>query len=132
MIHISFIKFRFTSSSGEPQLHVASGDFFPSGIGWAMTPGCPYRSQFNDYIRRLLEAGLLDLWLKEVIQDPKRRNENPVEPDENDAPTPKNEDGQKPLGLEEVQGLFYIIIFGWIISLMAFILEYSCFNKNDF
>ncbi|KAK4292077.1 hypothetical protein Pmani_035125 [Petrolisthes manimaculis] len=67
------IAIKFTSETGERQLHVATNDFFPSEIGWAMNPGCPFRDKFNRQILRLQEAGLISKWLHQIIHDPKRR-----------------------------------------------------------
>ncbi|XP_042863989.1 glutamate receptor ionotropic, kainate 2-like [Penaeus japonicus] len=53
------IAVRFTSATGERQLHVATGDIFPVELGWAMNPGCPYRHAFNRKIRALLQSGLI-------------------------------------------------------------------------
>ncbi|XP_045599811.1 glutamate receptor ionotropic, delta-1 isoform X2 [Procambarus clarkii] len=53
------IAVRFTSATGERQLHVATGNIFPVELGWATNPGCPYRHHFNHIIRSLLESGLV-------------------------------------------------------------------------
>ena len=51
--------FRFTSSLGERQVHIAQEDIFPAELGWALNPGCPYRATINAHIRSLMETGLI-------------------------------------------------------------------------
>lgn len=113
--------FRFTSATGEPQLHVATSDFFPSEIGWAMTPGCPFRDKFNQQIRRLVEAGFLTRWLNQLIHDPGRREaQEPQEPQQ-------AEGAQQPLTLDHVQGAYYVLFIGCIVSCPMFLLEVAWF-----
>ncbi|XP_063598905.1 probable glutamate receptor [Penaeus indicus] len=114
------IAIRFTTAAGERQLHVAATDFFPSEIGWATNPGCPFRHVFNRQIRRLLEAGLISKWLKEIINDPKRREAD------SQASGPSSAspvDGPKSLGLNQLQGVFYILMLGCAAAALAFLLE---------
>ncbi|XP_042220292.1 uncharacterized protein LOC121865040 [Homarus americanus] len=117
------IAIRFTSATGERQLHVATNDFFPSEIGWAMNPGCPFRGKFNQQIRRLLEGGLITKWLLQIINDPKRREvvegEEVLEGEE----VPRREGPQR-LGLDQLQGVFYILILGDIIASLLFVVEF--------
>ncbi|KAK8374767.1 hypothetical protein O3P69_012536 [Scylla paramamosain] len=113
----------FTSATGEPQLHVATSDFFPSEIGWAMTPGCPFRDKFNHQIRRLLEAGLLTRWLNQLIHDPGRR-----EAQESEEPQ-QAERSQQPLTLDHVQGAYYVLFIGYALSGPLFLLELVCFSR---
>ncbi|XP_066985951.1 glutamate receptor U1-like [Macrobrachium rosenbergii] len=110
------IAIKYTSSTGERQLHVATEDFFPSEIGWAMNPGCPFRQKFNKIIRRLLEAGLITKWLDQIINDPGRREAADVEA------LPRLE-GPQPLGLEQLQGIFYVFVIGNAISVLGFVVE---------
>ncbi|KAG7170107.1 Ionotropic receptor 40a-like 5, partial [Homarus americanus] len=110
-------------ATGERQLHVATNDFFPSEIGWAMNPGCPFRGKFNQQIRRLLEGGLITKWLLQIINDPKRREvvegEEVLEGEE----VPRREGPQR-LGLDQLQGVFYILILGDIIASLLFVVEF--------
>ncbi|XP_069942958.1 ionotropic receptor 21a-like [Cherax quadricarinatus] len=73
------IAVRFTSATGERQLHVATGDIFPVELGWATNPGCPYRHSFNQKIRALLQSGLVAKWLHDLINDPLRRETDPTQ-----------------------------------------------------
>ncbi|XP_063842272.1 uncharacterized protein LOC135090001 isoform X2 [Scylla paramamosain] len=106
-----------------PQLHVATSDFFPSEIGWAMTPGCPFRDKFNHQIRRLLEAGLLTRWLNQLIHDPGRR-----EAQESEEPQ-QAERFQQPLILDHEQGAYYVLFIGYALSGPLFLLELVCFSR---
>lgn len=123
IINITQFLLRFTSATGEPQLHVATSDFFPSEIGWAMTPGCPFRDKFNQQIRRLLEAGLLTRWLDQLIHDPGRR-----EAQESQEPQ-QAEGAQQSLTLDHVQGAYYVLFIGCVVSCPLFLLEVACSSR---
>ncbi|XP_069936658.1 probable glutamate receptor [Cherax quadricarinatus] len=110
------IAIRFTSVTGERKLHIATNDFFPSDIGWALSAGCPYRSKFNQQIRRLLEAGLISKWISQIIKNPKRREEV----DNKEMPTLE---GPQPITLAQLAGAFYILDIGNILALLLFWVE---------
>ncbi|XP_068223519.1 ionotropic receptor 21a-like [Palaemon carinicauda] len=112
------IAIKYTSSRGERQLHVATEDFFPSEIGWAMNPGCPFRHKFNKIIRKLLEAGLITKWLDQIINDPRRREAADTEA------LPRLE-GPQPLGLEQLQGIFFVFVIGIGLSALALAVEFA-------
>lgn len=111
---------RFTSATGEPQLHVATSDFFPSEIGWAMTPGCPFRGKFNKQIRHMLEAGLVTRWLNQLIHDPSRREAQEPQGYQQEAGS------QQSLTLDHVQGAYYVLFMGCGVSCLLFMLEIAC------
>ncbi|XP_069941479.1 probable glutamate receptor isoform X3 [Cherax quadricarinatus] len=110
------IAIRFTSVTGEQKLHIATNNFFPSDIGWAFNAGCPYRSKFNQQIRRLLEAGLISKWISQIMKDPKRREEV-------DTKKMPALEGTQPITLAQLAGAFYILVIGNIIALLLFLVE---------
>ncbi|KAK8381599.1 hypothetical protein O3P69_018587 [Scylla paramamosain] len=132
------IAVRFTSRSGQKQLHVASGDIFPVELGWAMNPGSPYRHHFNAKIRAMIENGLISKWLRDVINDPNRRESD-------DTTTPATgHDAHQALGLDHLQvrvtgvlrgvtgmfGVFYLLTIGYTASFLAFASETLCTCRN--
>ncbi|XP_042858200.1 uncharacterized protein LOC122244381, partial [Penaeus japonicus] len=58
----------YTERNGETQVHIAREDFFPGGFGWAFPKSSPYRMKFDQLFQRLIEAGLIDKWMSELIQ----------------------------------------------------------------
>ncbi|XP_076030916.1 putative glutamate receptor [Oratosquilla oratoria] len=119
------IAIRFTSATGDRQLHVATGDFFPSEIGWATNPGCPYRQHFNRYIRRLLESGLITKWLDQIINDPSRR----LSDDKDQGMSPAAA-GPRALGLVHLQGVFLLLCLGFVISSGVLFVEVALTKSN--
>lgn len=83
-----------------------------------MNPGCPFRDKFNLQIRRLQEAGLLSKWLQQIIHDPKRR-----ETEATDTSTLPKGQGPQALGLNELQGVFYIFFMGITFATAIFVGE---------
>ncbi|MPC93583.1 hypothetical protein E2C01_088717 [Portunus trituberculatus] len=47
---------------------MAKDRFFPADTGFALQKGSPLRRLFDKVLRRLLEAGLVDKWLSDLIQ----------------------------------------------------------------
>ncbi|XP_045603983.2 glutamate receptor ionotropic, delta-1-like [Procambarus clarkii] len=107
------IAIRFTSVTGERQLHVATTDFVHADIAWAMNPGCPFRKKFSQQIRRLLEAGIISKWLSQIINDPTRRQAI-------DTEETRQEGQLQPLGLGQLQGVFYILMIGNAAAFLLF------------
>ncbi|XP_050708233.1 uncharacterized protein LOC126993332 [Eriocheir sinensis] len=103
----------FTSPTGEKQLHVATGDIFPVELGWAMNPGSPYRHHFDANIRAMIENGLVTKWLRDVINDPKRRERGDL----------TSSTTTQALGLHHLQGVFYFLGIGYMTSSLAFLTE---------
>ncbi|KAK3879250.1 hypothetical protein Pcinc_016161, partial [Petrolisthes cinctipes] len=115
------IAVRFTSAGGERQLHVATGDIFPVELGWALTPGCPYTHAFNAAIRTMIEAGLISKWLRDLINDPKRRVEGQEGEDGDVENTTVG--GIQALGLDHLQGAFFILLMGCCLACLSFSCE---------
>ncbi|KAK4328895.1 hypothetical protein Pmani_000704 [Petrolisthes manimaculis] len=105
------IAVRFTSAGGERQLHVATGDIFPVELGWALTPGCPYTHAFNAAIRTMIEAGLISKWLRDLINDPKRRVEG--QEGENGDVENTTVGGIQALGLDHLQSRVPVYPWTW-------------------
>ncbi|CAL4059915.1 unnamed protein product, partial [Meganyctiphanes norvegica] len=57
----------YTGGNGETNIHIARGEFFPGGFGWAFPLGSPYRRQFDNMFQRLIEAGLIEKWMSDII-----------------------------------------------------------------
>ncbi|XP_064110307.1 probable glutamate receptor [Macrobrachium nipponense] len=118
------IAVRFTSSTGERQLHVASGNIFPVELGWAMNPGSPYRHRFNSQIRKQLESGLISKWLKDIINDPQRREAS------DEANLPSSSSLIQALGLHHLQGVFFILTIGYATAFLIFLVELTLCKKD--
>ncbi|XP_050703929.1 uncharacterized protein LOC126989348 [Eriocheir sinensis] len=114
------IAVRFTSPTGEKQLHVATGDIFPVELGWAMNPGSPYRHHFDANIRAMIENGLVTKWLRDVINDPKRRERGDLT---SSTTTITSTTTTQALGLHHLQGVFYFLGIGYMTSSLAFLTE---------
>ncbi|XP_037793489.1 uncharacterized protein LOC119588952 [Penaeus monodon] len=114
---------KFTSATGERQLHVATGNIFPVELGWAMNPGCPYRHAFNKKIRALLQSGLISKWLADLIHDPQRRELD------GEAGVVASE-GIQPLSLNHLQGVFFLLGIGFSLSCISFACETTLCAKK--
>ncbi|XP_063855481.1 uncharacterized protein LOC135097467 isoform X4 [Scylla paramamosain] len=62
------VAMHFVDRNGDTQVHMARDRFFPADTGFALQKGSPLKRLFDRVLRRLLEAGLVDKWLNDLIQ----------------------------------------------------------------
>ncbi|ROT76759.1 Variant Ionotropic Glutamate Receptor [Penaeus vannamei] len=97
--------------------YIIQEGIYPNYYGWAFRKQTPWKKQFNKYISRILEAGLLDQWHRTLVAD-FRRSQGllPVQ-------TPPEKEGLHPLSLEDTQGPFIAAAFGLISATVVFLVE---------
>ena len=119
---------RYSTGDGNPLIHVASRPvFMPNYPGWAFYKWNPYRNRFNQVLRKLLEAGLvqhykLETWYgmrKEYLESDEEKTEYFIRPT------------ISPMNMDDLQGSFYIGGMILALSLVTFMLEYCVFWIND-
>ena len=99
--------------------------FFPGGFGWLFRKGSPARRKVDVIISRLVEAGLVEKWLTDLIENTK--SDTPAEEDSDDAKAleveVKKEEGPQPFSLYHLQGLFMVYLGGVFLALVIFLIE---------
>ncbi|XP_050728411.1 glutamate receptor ionotropic, delta-2-like isoform X2 [Eriocheir sinensis] len=63
------VAMHFIDRNGDTQVYMAQDRFFPADTGFALQKGSPLKRLFDRVLRRLLEAGLVDKWLNDLIQE---------------------------------------------------------------
>lgn len=111
---------RYSTPAGDPLIHVASRPvFMPNYPGWAFYKFNPWKKRFNQVLRRIIEAGLVehykyDTWL--------RMKKEYIESDE-----AKIEIIERPLAsgltLDDLQGVFYLAGLMICVGFVAFSFE---------
>lgn len=102
------------------QVHIAREDFFPGGFGWAFPKSSPYRMKFDQLFQRLIEAGLIDKWMSELIQLSASKkgdgigNANGVHQERN---------GPQAFTVYHLQGVFLLTVGGFGLATFIFIME---------
>ncbi|XP_069981325.1 glutamate receptor ionotropic, delta-1 isoform X2 [Penaeus vannamei] len=116
---------RLTDALGYTPVHLSRSEY-PSYVGdiWGFRKGAPFRHHICMLQQRLIEAGLIDFWLRDVIRayaDRHRAKE--------DAAVGATErlsqdgDGIVVLNLSHLQGAFYLLFLGHGAALILLLLE---------
>ncbi|XP_064113638.1 uncharacterized protein LOC135220338 [Macrobrachium nipponense] len=92
------------------------------GYGWGFRKGAPFRDAIDKMKQRLIEAGLIDRWLNEVIKVQVEVSER-KEFNGTLITRQANEKEQRALSLENLQGSFYLLIIGYWIAVLVLLLE---------
>ncbi|XP_037072295.1 ionotropic receptor 21a-like [Pollicipes pollicipes] len=113
---IYLIQKYYTTRTGEKQLHIMKECFQNFMISVALPKYSMLTDLFNSKILRLREAGLIPIWFSWSLEA--------VKSDLVDvARTSESASGVHSLSLEHVQGVFLLLLFGWLLSLLAFLAE---------
>ena len=92
---------------------------FPVGIGF--TPGSPLKAEINPILEQLSAAGLLDHWMQTTIL-----GYRPSHQAKSKTKSRKNE--KKPFSLHNLEGVFFLLLFCYLIDLVVFCLEIISFK----
>ncbi|XP_076049358.1 putative glutamate receptor [Oratosquilla oratoria] len=97
-----------------------------TGYSWGFRRGAPFRKRFDQLMLRLLQAGLIEYWLDELIITRARHERNlRKEKEAKEGVTESNvevqqeDDGNVVLSLHHLQGAFYILMIGSSLSLIV-------------
>ncbi|XP_069943829.1 ionotropic receptor 21a [Cherax quadricarinatus] len=135
-----FLEFVITTQftkQGVTSMRIMKECFAPYSIAMALQRHSPLKTNFDRVIRWMLESGLVRRWflqslrLSRTIQDKKASNEGDSSKSSEplDAEEVASTSGViQPLGIQHMQGLFFILIIGYLCSLLVFLLE-NCFKK---
>ncbi|XP_071524522.1 glutamate [NMDA] receptor subunit 1-like [Panulirus ornatus] len=110
------------SGSNTP-FHVSTTEYpVLGGNSWGFRKGAPFLGQIRRLKQRLVEAGLIDWWTDDVINNDVR-NKKARRGGEVVATYTEVNDGQMVLGLTHLQGVVYLLLLGNILAFMTFLTE---------
>ncbi|KAK8400951.1 hypothetical protein O3P69_002616 [Scylla paramamosain] len=104
-------------------VHISTTKYplFP-GNTWAFRPSSSFITKFNEGIQRLLNAGLIDFWMEDVIlTNVTKRRIQEKESDENI----NFSNTQVVLGLLHLQVTFYLLLTGHTAAASVFLVEHA-------
>ncbi|XP_045122783.1 uncharacterized protein LOC123511189 isoform X2 [Portunus trituberculatus] len=108
-------------------VHISTTKYplFP-GNTWAFRPGSPFITRFNEGIQRLLDAGLIDFWMEDVIftNVTKRRIQEKGSEGKINLSN-ANSHSQVVLGLLHLQVTFYLLFIGHTAAAFVFLTEHA-------
>ncbi|XP_063870826.1 uncharacterized protein LOC135106004 isoform X2 [Scylla paramamosain] len=116
----------YTDRTGYTPVHISTARYpLYGGNAWAFRKGAPFRARINDGIQRFLDAGLVALWMDEVIINHVKEERQALQ-ERGDGPQlalVKASDEQVVLGLSHLQGTFYTLILGHTLASLSFFSE---------
>ncbi|XP_050690443.1 uncharacterized protein LOC126982441 isoform X2 [Eriocheir sinensis] len=110
----SLVASRFTDASGYSPLYIGRSQHYVStGYGWGFRKGAPFLRSIDAAKQRLLEAGLVNYWLNDLIEASaqKARTERKAEGRQMKARAVE-ESGRVVLGLGHLQMALYLLLLG--------------------
>ncbi|XP_042203118.1 ionotropic receptor 21a-like isoform X1 [Homarus americanus] len=107
----------YTDRNGATLVHIAREDFFPGGFGWAFPKDSPYLVTFDEVFQRMIESGLIQKWMTDLIQLSARENREDLELLEPEVK------GPQAFTIYHLQGIFFIMMGGFLLTLLAFLGE---------
>ncbi|XP_064105031.1 uncharacterized protein LOC135214625 isoform X2 [Macrobrachium nipponense] len=119
------IAMNFTDKNGYTPVYLSRESFWPGDIGYAMQKGSPLRPGFNKILRRLIEGGLMEMWVTDLIQ----KHTLETQRAEKAKAAAKGEtldeevDSVLKLTLHHLQGVFFIYAAGMFLSAFTLLLE---------
>ncbi|PSN53603.1 Ionotropic receptor 872 [Blattella germanica] len=113
---------RYQSPDGSALLHLMQ--YCPRSylLGYLIPKGSPYLHEINRCVFKLVESGLFEFH--------KRKINTNKEDSLNVGQSKIQNEKAKVFSFEELQIAFYILIVGWICSILSFILEYIFGKKS--
>ena len=86
----------------------------PASNAFGLQKNSPLQTYFDREIQELLEYGFIEF----------HRSEFGKRPNDNGVRTTENKDAVvEPLSLNDLQGAFYLLLFGYFLSLTCYVLE---------
>ncbi|KAG7154075.1 Glutamate receptor 2-like 15, partial [Homarus americanus] len=126
----SIIASRYTNARSYTPIHTAKEELFNyGGYGWGFRgnestvcfpspnrKGAPFRPRIDELKQRLLEAGLINFWMDELIEASGRKTRTKRNKKEGGGKKEEEVDSSN-------EGTFYLLAMGYGIALMAFLFE---------
>ncbi|XP_042233417.1 uncharacterized protein LOC121873784 [Homarus americanus] len=116
----------YTDANGETPFYISNkGRYILACFGWGLRKGAPFYQRFVQLMSRLEDAGIIQHWTNDVIARRVRENRAAATLDPQAAkgdPT-QDDNGEVVLGLNHLQGAFFLLFLGCIIALLMLLGE---------
>ncbi|XP_063591946.1 glutamate receptor ionotropic, delta-2-like [Penaeus indicus] len=99
---------------GRDEFYFGRQTFYPQGYGIACYSGAPFLGVFNQMLGRMISAGLVNKWAQDEVQKVSRTS----------STSRKGvAGGPSAITLEHLQAAFFILLIGFLVSLLALVVE---------
>ncbi|XP_069941780.1 probable glutamate receptor [Cherax quadricarinatus] len=122
----------YTDQLGNTPFYVGTTEYpILGGNAWGFRQGAPFINQISRMKQRLIEAGVLKVWLDQVITADRRLSRS--QRDGNDAQLYTEVSvSQQVLGLDHLQGAFYLLLLGYCLALLNLLAEVFTYPSHHF
>nr|XP_053641782.1 uncharacterized protein LOC128695304 [Cherax quadricarinatus] len=116
----------YSESSGPTPYYISYLNLliFPT-FGWGFRKGAPFYNRFMQLMLQLQDVGITSRWTKEVIAERVKENRAAaaLNPQAIQSPTPFKEDSRVVLGMNHLQGAFYMLLLGTGVAFLTLLGE---------
>ncbi|KAK8399060.1 hypothetical protein O3P69_004262 [Scylla paramamosain] len=126
---------RYSDARGITPLYV-SNKRYPifGGYSWGFRRGAPFLDAIKRLKQCLLESGILTYWLSDVIKqrvrETRKNSQEGQDASVTQALLPNLGSGEVVLGLSHLQGVFYFLFAGFVVSLITLMCEQAFTHTN--
>ncbi|KAK7056579.1 hypothetical protein SK128_023922 [Halocaridina rubra] len=118
------IAVKFTDRAGRPLVHLPGFELLQERIAWPMQQYAPYKRRFDELIKRVVQAGLVQKWLQSIIfEEQGLAKIRQYATSEKDKEVTALKSEQVVLSLEHFQGPFFVLLLGCLAGGIALLFE---------
>ncbi|XP_045123990.1 glutamate [NMDA] receptor subunit 1-like [Portunus trituberculatus] len=117
---------KYTDSYGQTPFYMSREEFnVLACLGWGIRLGAPYLSEFVRVHAHLEDAGVVPLWTEEVIARRVKENREAARLDQDTGQgfSAQEDENEVVLGLDHLQGAFYLLFLGSCVAMVTLLLE---------
>ncbi|KAG7176421.1 putative glutamate receptor ionotropic, kainate 2-like 24, partial [Homarus americanus] len=90
--------------------------------------GAPFQPSFKNVMLRVIESGMIEKWMEEVISNRVKEMRKKSGMKENYAQ--QVSEAQVVLGLSHLQGPFYLLMLGWCLASFTLLGEHLVYSRS--
>ncbi|XP_063598936.1 uncharacterized protein LOC134775381 [Penaeus indicus] len=135
-VFLEYMREQLTDSKGRTLVRIIKECSFPFSVGIGYPTHSPLLKRFNRVINWVVESGLFRHWKSTTLSMIRKFKMEKEKSGANaDADSPEDAiqtTGVIPLGIDHLQGIFLVLIFGLLASLLVFLAERMCSRALGF
>ncbi|KAJ3647497.1 hypothetical protein Zmor_019372 [Zophobas morio] len=113
-VYAEFLSTKYVDSEGFPRLHIVDECLNTFLVGHVVPKGSAFLTIFNNFITKMMEAGLTEKWLRDVFDSTVTEKTYILN---------KNKQSVKAFSMDDLQIAFYGIVVGYVGSFLVFLCE---------
>nr|XP_045600621.1 glutamate receptor ionotropic, delta-1-like [Procambarus clarkii] len=124
-LYITIASYYTDTHGNTPYFTSKKGVSIMAAFGWGFRKGAPFYPRFHQIISRLEDAGIISYWTKETISKRVRENRASAALDTQIilAHTDQDDGKEVVLGMQHLQGAFYLLILGYSVAFLTLLGE---------